>query len=63
VYKDSCFATSSPAFVVITLDYGHSFITREVELFFVYSLAICASSFENSLFNLRCEGREYKDVY
>jgi hypothetical protein len=28
-----------------------SFITREVEHFFMYLLAICISSFENSLFN------------
>jgi hypothetical protein len=64
MYKGSYFATSLPAFVVvITLDYGHSnwgemkskcliwisFIIREVEHFFVYLLAICTSSFENSL--------------
>jgi hypothetical protein len=60
--KEFLCTASSPAFVIITLDYGHSiggemkstvvvicisFIAREVECF-MYLLVICTSSFENS---------------
>jgi hypothetical protein len=68
VYKGFCFTTSLPGFVVVfalnmviltgmkwnlhVILICISFIAREDEQFFMYILAICTSSFENSLFNL-----------